>query len=72
MAKKFTVPAKLYIGKDSFGRLEATDDDYGKLATIKVNQHNGVLGACDVDSYLANLRNKALRAYRDGITEIEA
>jgi len=74
--QKFNIPAKLFVQKDEFGRLQAyTQQEVAgnPLAKIKVNRpDNGTLGAVTGDQYIANLRKKAVDAYKKGQTEIDA
>ena len=70
--KKFRIPAVLYIAKDEYGRLEATVSSFKAKAVIKINQKPGPLGGGTPEEYLANLRRRALQAYKDGVTEIDA
>ena len=68
----FKIPTMLHIGRDMYGRLEASESNYEALATIRINQREGVLGGCTAEEYLANLRRRALEAYRNGLSEIDA
>lgn len=68
----FRIPSRLHIGRDVYGRLEATESNYESIATITINYREGVLGGCTAEEYLANLRRRALEAYRNGQTEIDA
>lgn len=67
----FKIPGVLHIGRDEFGRLEATESNYQSLATIKVNwAPDRVIGGTP-DEVIVMLRRRALEAYRDGKTEID-